>query len=225
MWFNNEVVPLGQHNTRIIVLGNLLSETSFMMRLRKDIIDSDDPSQIFRAYPILDVLGKCLWDKKYPTVESLRKLCNKTNEDTWCTEYMLNTAGDKGFYAPDNLLYREKRRQVDDPEHEALYREIDKFDRRFEQAEFKENLAYLHQTYGNKKHEDLQRPLIEQMQVFAIRPPVTKSVFSKPAPEVLKGHIQQTTEYEEGLRDVYVKYIEQERLKLFARKDADYDAS
>ncbi len=38
--FQNEIIPIGSIGTRIIVLGNLLSENSFIMKLKQDIEDN-----------------------------------------------------------------------------------------------------------------------------------------------------------------------------------------
>jgi intein/homing endonuclease len=64
-WFNNEIVPLGNSGTKIVVLGNLIchfwddpwmSEQSFILQLRKKILNESVPG-IFRAYPLTDIGG------------------------------------------------------------------------------------------------------------------------------------------------------------------------
>jgi predicted phage terminase large subunit-like protein len=89
-WLKSEVIPAGDRNTRLIIVGNLLHEDSLLMRLKeeneKDIIDGK-----FLYFPLVDKKGKCLWPGKYPTesdVEKERK--NVGNEITWQQEYLLN---------------------------------------------------------------------------------------------------------------------------------------
>jgi len=89
-WLKGEVIPAGDKDTRLVIVGNLLHEDSLLMRLReereKDIIDGH-----FLYYPLINKKGICLWPGKYPTekdVEIERKKVG--NEITWQQEYLLN---------------------------------------------------------------------------------------------------------------------------------------
>jgi len=89
-WLKSEVIPAGDKNTRLVIVGNLLHEDSLLMRLReereKDIIDGH-----FLFYPLINKKGVCLWPGKYPTdkdIEAERKKVG--NEITWQQEYLLN---------------------------------------------------------------------------------------------------------------------------------------
>jgi hypothetical protein len=86
--FKSEITSVGSANTRIIVLGNLISENSLIMRLRKEI-DAGDNRSIFRAYPLLDDNGKNLWKTRFPDKQSLKKLSDKSGI-MWGKEYLLN---------------------------------------------------------------------------------------------------------------------------------------
>jgi len=89
-WLKGEVIPAGDKDTRLVIVGNLLHEDSLLMRLKeereKDIIDGH-----FLYYPLINKKGVCLWPGKYPTekdVEIERKKVG--NEITWQQEYLLN---------------------------------------------------------------------------------------------------------------------------------------
>jgi len=89
-WLKSEVIPAGDRNTRLIIVGNLLHEDSLLMRLKeeneKDIIDGK-----FLYFPLVDKKGKCLWPGKYPTESDINKeRKNVGSEITWQQEYLLN---------------------------------------------------------------------------------------------------------------------------------------
>jgi len=88
-WLTGEVIPAGDRNTRLIIIGNLLHEDSLIMRLREDIEDSRI-SGVFKAYPLLG--GQTiLWPGKYPTMEDIEEERRKAaNEYAWQREYLLN---------------------------------------------------------------------------------------------------------------------------------------
>ena len=85
--FKSEIVSVGSSNTRIIVLGNLISENSLIMRLRKEIGENNNRS-IFRAYPLLDDNGKNLWKVRFSNNKAIEKLSDKSGE-MWGREYLL----------------------------------------------------------------------------------------------------------------------------------------
>lgn len=87
-WFNGEIVPLGNQNTRIIIIGNLLHEDSLIMRLRQEI-DSGARKGIFRSYPIIDEEENILWPGKYPKLESIEVEKQKIDKFSFAREYML----------------------------------------------------------------------------------------------------------------------------------------
>ncbi len=88
-WFSGDVVPAGDVNTRIIVVGNLLHEDSLVMRLRESI-ENKELSGLFKKYPFLDESGVCLWPGKFPDEESIENERKKIgNYNAWMREYML----------------------------------------------------------------------------------------------------------------------------------------
>jgi hypothetical protein len=88
-WLTSEVIPAGDRNTRLVVIGNLLHEDSLLMRIKEDV-EKERISGIFKAYPLIEN-GKILWPGKYPSMEDIEKEKKKAgNEFAWQREYLLN---------------------------------------------------------------------------------------------------------------------------------------
>ena len=88
-WLTREVIPAGDINTKIIVVGNMLHEDGLMMRLKKAIQDSNFAAK-YRSYPLLDESGKCLWPDKFPTSQSIDDLKSSIiSKAAFQREYML----------------------------------------------------------------------------------------------------------------------------------------
>ena len=88
-WLTREVIPAGDKNTKIIIIGNKLHEDGLMMRLKKAIIDGNF-SAVYREYPFLDEPGRCLWHEKYPNQAAIDKLRESIgSESSWQREYLL----------------------------------------------------------------------------------------------------------------------------------------
>src|SRR3989338_193262 len=85
--FESEIIPAGSVNTRIVILGNLLSENSFMMKLKENITKNKVPG-IFRAYPLLDDYGKNLWPDKFFD-SMISRISSQLSEEAWSKEYLL----------------------------------------------------------------------------------------------------------------------------------------
>jgi len=101
-WLKGEVIPAGDKNTRLVIVGNLLHEDSLLMRLKSEI-DNDFIDGKFLYFPIIDSKGKCLWPGKYPTEQDVQTERKKTgNEIAWQREYMLNIVPDE-----DQVIYPE----------------------------------------------------------------------------------------------------------------------
>ena len=101
-WFTGEVLPAGDVNTKIVVVGNLLHEDSLMMRI-KDGIDSGAADGVFKAYPLLDSKNVCIWPGKYPNQASIEREMRKLNNPiAWHREYLL-----KILPTSEQVVYRE----------------------------------------------------------------------------------------------------------------------
>jgi len=87
-WLTGEVIPGGDDDTKMIIVGNLLHEDSLLQRLRKGISDGS-LNGIFRTYPIIDN-DKILWPGKYPDMNAIERLKKKLGDEiSWQREYML----------------------------------------------------------------------------------------------------------------------------------------
>jgi predicted phage terminase large subunit-like protein len=87
-WFTGEVVPTGDHKTRVIIIGNLLHEDSLLMRI-KEGITAERIDGVFKEYPLIQY-GEILWLGKYPNMQAVEVEKRKMgNEFAWQREYLL----------------------------------------------------------------------------------------------------------------------------------------
>lgn len=94
VWFTGEVLPIGDQETKFIIVGNLLHEDSLLMRLRKMINDGKLEGKFF-AYPLLDDESNIAWPGKFPTLEDIEKLKATIGSDSaWSREYILKIISD-----------------------------------------------------------------------------------------------------------------------------------
>jgi len=93
-WINGEVIPLGDSNTKTIIVGNLLHEDSTLMRLKKDI-EEGGMNGIYREYPLIDSCGKCLWPGKFPDLKAIELARSRVgSEQAWSREFLLTILPD-----------------------------------------------------------------------------------------------------------------------------------
>ncbi len=87
-WLTGEVIPTGDRNTRLVIVGNLLHEDSLLMRIREGI-QKEKIDGVFKEYPLIKD-GLILWPGKYPSLEDIESEKRKAgNEFAWEREYML----------------------------------------------------------------------------------------------------------------------------------------
>lgn len=87
-WFTAEVIPTGDRNTRIAIVGNLLHEDSLLMRIKEDL-EENKIDGVFKSYPLIKD-GKILWPGKYPDMETVEVEKRKSaNLYAWEREYLL----------------------------------------------------------------------------------------------------------------------------------------
>ncbi len=118
-WLTGDVIPLGDMNTRLIIIGTRLHDDSLIMRL-KDSIEKNRIAGIFRSYPLVNEKGEIAWPGKYPDQTAIEAEKKRTGDErAWRREYLLETVGDtdqvieKGWIqyynhlplGDDNLLY------------------------------------------------------------------------------------------------------------------------
>ncbi|MDD5144767.1 MAG: hypothetical protein PHW72_01455 [Candidatus Pacebacteria bacterium] len=165
--FQREIVPLGSLGTRIIILGNLLSDRSLITRVKENIL-TNKIEGVFKIYPFLDDNGKILWTQKFSDSETLKKLLSKLSKEAWKQEYLLGTNGWDGYYKEVNLFYSDK--------DESPYYKLS--------CEYDQKLEELYQRYKHKiLSENLQTPLVKQMEEFTISVSINENEFPEELPE------------------------------------------
>jgi len=116
-WLTGEIIPLGDRNTKIAIVGNLLHEDSLLMRLKKTI-ELGDIKAVFKEYPLIKGNGDILWYGKYPTMEDIEVEKKLIGDDkAWQREYMLKIIADE-----DQLVRKEWIEYYDElPPKEGKY--------------------------------------------------------------------------------------------------------
>ncbi len=105
-WLTGEVMPIGDQNTKIIIVGNLLHEDCLLMRL-KAAIDQGRLQGCFLAYPLVDEKNTIFWPGKFPNMDAIEKLkATIGTESAWFREYLLKIISDADrLVHPDWIKY------------------------------------------------------------------------------------------------------------------------
>ena len=105
-WLTSDIIPLGDIDTRLIVIGTKLHNDSVIMRLKKAILEGRMDG-VTKAYPFLKEDGIAMWPEKYPTqadIDTLRK--SVPSPQAWQREYMLQIiADDDQVIRPEWIRY------------------------------------------------------------------------------------------------------------------------
>ena len=121
-WYQRDLVPMGDENTRIVILGGLLHPNSFVACMRKFIEEKKLPG-IYREYPFLGKDGKCLWPERYPTQEAIDKIRLKAGSDiAWRQEYLLQIVTAEDQIIPFEWLEGQNYEEL--PSDESLVRTV-----------------------------------------------------------------------------------------------------
>ncbi len=95
-WLRGEIVPTGDKNTRLIIVGNLLHEDSLLMRIKNQIL-ANKAKGVFKEYPLLDSENNCLWTGKYTCEKDIEdEKMRVANDIAWQREYLLHIVSDTG---------------------------------------------------------------------------------------------------------------------------------
>ncbi len=101
-WLTAEVIPTGDRNTRMVIVGNLLHEDSLLMRIKEDI-EKEKIDGVFKEFPLLNNNGDIIWPGKYPSMEQVETEKRRAGNDyAWQREYLL-----KIVPAEDQAIHRE----------------------------------------------------------------------------------------------------------------------
>lgn len=87
-WFHNDIIPLGNERTKMIVIGNLLHEDSLVMR-EKELIGQGKMNGRYYHFPIR--FGtRPLWPGKYPNEQTIEREQKKLGDiRAWLREFEL----------------------------------------------------------------------------------------------------------------------------------------
>ncbi len=93
-WLTGEVIPAGDRNTRLVIVGNLLHEDSLLMRIKEDV-EKETLDGTFKEYPLLKGQD-ILWPGKYPDMEIVEAEKRKAgNIYAFQREYLLHIVPDE----------------------------------------------------------------------------------------------------------------------------------
>ncbi len=107
-WLTGEVIPAGDKNTKVVVIGNLLHEDSLLMRLKRNV-EENRIDGVFKEYPLVNQNNVILWTGKYADMNAIETEHKSVgNENSWQREYML-----KIMPAEDQVVLREWIRYYD----------------------------------------------------------------------------------------------------------------
>ena len=88
-WLTGELIPLGEIDTRVIILGNFIQDDSALSRIEEKI-NKGEMDGVFLKIPIVNDDGKPTWSAKFPDIEAIEKFKRSIgNELTWQRDYML----------------------------------------------------------------------------------------------------------------------------------------
>lgn len=89
IWFTGEVIPIGDNDTKLVCIGNMLHEDSLMMKIKQNLLDGTMNGE-YREYPLIDSNRNILWKPKFPSQKEINNLKSKVpNDSAWHREYLL----------------------------------------------------------------------------------------------------------------------------------------
>lgn len=93
--FKGDIIPAGDRNTKLVIVGNLLHEDSLLMRIKREL-EENILEGVFKEYPLINERGVCLWPGKYSRAESIEAEKKKVgSEVSWQREYLLRIVPDE----------------------------------------------------------------------------------------------------------------------------------
>ena len=93
-WFTGELLPLGEVDTKVIILGNFISPDSVLSRFEEKIKEGR-MNAVFLRVPIVDENNNIAWPGKFPSLEPIKELEQSIgNEITWQRDFLLREIPD-----------------------------------------------------------------------------------------------------------------------------------
>ncbi|MDR0462711.1 MAG: hypothetical protein LBG64_00620 [Pseudomonadales bacterium] len=115
-WFSGELMPCGTPSTKYLLLGSVLDDDSFLMRLAKQYHDPEyrDAMRVF-SWPIM-IDEKPSWPSMFPDMSAIKKLRKRVNNHrAWMREYMLQIVDDE-----QQIIMRDWLHYYDEPPEVVL---------------------------------------------------------------------------------------------------------
>lgn len=164
-WLRGEVIPAGDKNTRLIIVGNLLHQDSLLMRIKKEL-EQDKTSGVFKEYPLIDHNDECLWPGKYPDEKSLEEEKKKVASDvSWQREYLLRIISDD-----DQVIHSEWIQYYDElpgENHEAYRSSYAGVDLAISQKDTADDTAVVFAHVYSRK---------DKMRIYILPNPIAKKI-------------------------------------------------
>lgn len=149
-WLMGEVLPAGDRQTRLILVGNYLHEDALLMRLRHKI-EEQTMKGVFRAYPLVRDDGIINWPGMYPDMVSIEELRKEKGDVAFEREYQLKTISTE-----EQIVKREWIQQYDRnapptfPDYRGIIVGVDLASSQRDGADFTAMVAAKVYGYGSK---------------------------------------------------------------------------
>lgn len=89
-WYTSEVMPMGDENTKVLYIGNLVHEDCTIERLRNAIEKNGFKSEYLRIGIVDETTGESSWPARYPDRDAIDALRHSIpDEDAWYREFEL----------------------------------------------------------------------------------------------------------------------------------------
>lgn len=121
-WLMGDIIPLGDKQTRLVVIGTRLHEDSLIMRLRH-LIKEEKITGTARMYPLVAEDGTIAWPGKFPNQTAIEDEKKKSGDErAWRREYLLEIVGDTDqvidlswiqYYEPGHIPFRDGQHLLD----------------------------------------------------------------------------------------------------------------
>ena len=175
-WLYGEVIPAGDINTRLVMVGNLLHEDSLLMKIKKNIEDGKAKG-VFKEYPLIDDQGVCLWPGKYPDEEALKNEEMKVaSQVSWQREYLLRIIPtDEQVIYPEWIQYYDELVPKTHKGYRGTYAGVDLAISSKESADF--TTVVMAHVYGRR----------DKLRIYILPNPIEKKLNFPAQVELLKN--------------------------------------
>jgi predicted phage terminase large subunit-like protein len=104
-WLTGELVTIGDENTKIVYLGNIVHNDAALVRIEQRIKSGATPGVAMRI-PIVTSEGISAWRERFPDQASLDALRQKFDPSTWHREFLLKPVPlEEQIIKPEDIQY------------------------------------------------------------------------------------------------------------------------